>query len=55
MISVSVASAKMTTTPAGAKDGGSIQGAGSLVNAAATPAARGPCLRGGKGKRPRVV
>ena len=45
----------MTNSPAGVKDDGSIQGAGSLVNAAATPTARGPCVRGGKGKRSRVV
>ena len=36
-ISVLVARVKPTTPPAGAKDGGSIQGAGSFVNAAATP------------------
>ena len=54
-ISVSVAGATMTTSPAGAKYGGSIQGAGSFVNPAATPAARGPCVREGEGKRLRVV
>ena len=46
---------KMTTSPTGAKDDGSIQGAGSLVNAAATQTAGGPCVRGGKGKRPHVA
>ena len=35
MISVLVASAKMTTSPAGAKYGGSVQGVRYLVNAAA--------------------
>ena len=47
-IYVSVASAKPTTSPTGAKDGGLIQGAGSPVNAAVTPTSRGPCVRGGK-------
>ena len=37
------------------EDGGSIQGAGSFMNADATPTARGPCVGEGMGKRPRVV
>ena len=46
-ISVSVSSARTASPPAGAKDGRWIQGAGSLVNAATTPTARGPCVRRG--------
>ena len=46
VISVSAASGEMTTSSAGAKDGGSIQGVESLMNPAVTPIARGLASRG---------
>ena len=54
-IPVSLASTKPTTSPAGVKYVGSPQGAGALVNAAAARTVRGPCDRGGKGKRPCII
>ena len=54
-ISVLAASVYPTTSPSSTKAGGWVQGAGSPVKAATTPAARNPGVRVGEGERPRVA